>query len=84
MDKWRVTPEEGKRIAKIMAVQEFDLSKITDVEVEDAHGNQYPEFEDAYISAAYYNGIEMTEEQLDRLNEDEGEFVHDKALESFI
>lgn len=65
-------------------IMNFDLSKITGVEVEDVHTSQYPEFEDAYISEAYYNGVEMTEEQLDRLNQDEGEFVYNKVMDQLF
>lgn len=62
-------------------IMNFDLSKIDNVELEDVFTFQYPEFEDAFISAATYNGIEMTEEQLDRLNVDESEFVYNKVME---
>lgn len=54
----------------------MDYSKITNIEVDGIDFNDYPDFVDAYIYSAEYNGVEMTEEQLDELNED-SEFVHD-------
>jgi len=32
--------------------------------------NDYPDYCDAYIDSAYYEGREMTQEELDTLNED--------------
>jgi hypothetical protein len=45
-------------------------SKIDNVEVDGIDTRDYPDFCDAYISYAEYKGKEMTEAQLDRLNED--------------
>jgi hypothetical protein len=54
----------------------MDYSKITNIEVDGIDFNDYPDFVDAYIYSAEYNGVEMTEEQLDELNEDSN-FIHD-------
>ena len=52
----------------------YDL--IDNIEVDGIDTNDYPDFCDAFISSADYNGVEMTDEQLEALNEDYG-FVHD-------
>jgi len=52
----------------------YDL--IDNIEVDGIDTNDYPDFCDAFISYADYNGVEMTDEQLEALNEDYS-FVHD-------
>jgi hypothetical protein len=58
----------------------FDYTKIHDVEVEGVDTRDYPDFCDAYISYATYDGYPMTDEQLDALNDDRS-FVHQKVVE---
>lgn len=53
-----------------------DYKKISNVEVEDIDRDDYPDFSDAYISYAEYDGESMTDEQLEELNQD-GLFVYD-------
>lgn len=53
-----------------MATFEFD--KIDNIEV----AGKYP---DTFITSADYDGIEMTDEQLEELNSD-GQLVHDLIL----
>lgn len=57
----------------------LDYSKIDNVNVDGIDYNDYPDFCDAYIESADYDGVPMTDEQLDELNED-GDFVYDKVL----
>jgi len=52
----------------------YDL--IDNIEVDGIDTNDYPDFCDAFIVSADYDGVEMTEEQLEALNEDYS-FVHD-------
>jgi hypothetical protein len=53
--------------------------KISSIEIEDLDPRDYPEFCDAYISyAESVDGIALTEEQLDILNQD-SELVHSVA-----
>lgn len=54
----------------------MDFKLITNIKVEGINFNDYPDFVDAYIDSAEYDGVEMTDEQLDELNEN-SEFVHD-------
>lgn len=58
----------------------LDLSKIDNVEV-DYDSSDYPDFADAYIINADYNGVPMTDEQLDVLNSGKyGDFIHDEVF----
>lgn len=57
----------------------FDLSKVSDVEVEGIDHGDYPRFCDAFVSAATYRGRPMSDAELERLNDDEREFVHEQV-----
>jgi hypothetical protein len=59
----------------------LDYTKIEDVEVDGIDTNDYPDFCDAYIASATYKGREMTEEELDTLNEDNS-YVYDKVTDN--
>ena len=53
--------------------------KISSIEIEDLDLRDYPDFSDAYISyAESVDGVALTEEQLDILNQD-SELVHSVA-----
>lgn len=56
----------------------LDYAKITDVEVDGIDTRDYPDFCDAFISSATYQGREMTDEELDILNDDSG-FVYEQV-----
>jgi hypothetical protein len=58
----------------------LDLNKVSNVVIEGIDYDDYPDFSDAYISEADYDGIPMTEEQLEELNEN-SEFVHESVFE---
>lgn len=52
----------------------YDL--ITNIEVDGIDVNDYPDFSDAYIVFADYDGEAMTDAQIDIINEDYS-FIHD-------
>ena len=54
----------------------MDYNKITNVEIEGIDYADYPDFCDAFISSAEYNGKPMNEEQLDKLSEDSDFMYH--------
>jgi hypothetical protein len=56
----------------------LDLNKVNDVEVDGIDTRDYPDFVDAFIGYATYDGIEMTYEQLEALNEDR-DFVYSEV-----
>lgn len=59
----------------------LDYSKISNVQVGGVDMQDYPDFCDAYIESADYGDREMTDEELDILNQD-GEFISINAHES--
>lgn len=54
----------------------MDYKLIDNIEVDDIDTSDYPDFCDAFISSADYNGKPMTDDQLDKLNED-SDFVYE-------
>ena len=58
----------------------LDKKLISDVEVEGIDTSDYPDFCDAFIASAEYDGKEMTETQLDELNEDY-DYVYEKVMD---
>jgi hypothetical protein len=58
----------------------LNYSKIEDIELDGIDTRDYPDFCDAYIASATYKGREMTEQELERLNDDRG-FVYECVLE---
>lgn len=59
----------------------MDYAKITNIEFDDVDRNDHPDYCDAYILSADYNGREMTEDELEEINQDRT-FVLEK-LHSF-
>jgi hypothetical protein len=58
---------------------EIDYSKISNIEFDGIDTRDYPDFSDAYIVSADYDGQPMTDEQLEELNEDRC-FVHERVF----
>ena len=54
----------------------MDYKKIDNIEIDGIEPKDYPDFSNAYIVSADYDGVPMTDEQLDELNED-GDFQHE-------
>jgi len=59
--------------------EDLDHTKIDNIELGEINMNDYPDFCDAQIISADYNGVEMSDEELDELNEDR-QYVHDKVI----
>ena len=57
----------------------IDYKKITDIEFEDIDHGDYPDYCDAFISSANYEGRDMTEEELEKLNQD-SDFVYEELM----
>ena len=64
-------------------MSKIDTTKVDNVEVDGIDTNDYPDFVDAYIAAADYNGVPMTEEQLTELNEDY-DFLYEAVTNSLF
>jgi len=48
----------------------WDYSKITNIVFDGVNNSDYPDYSDAFIVSAEYEGEPLTESQLDMLNED--------------
>jgi hypothetical protein len=57
----------------------MELDKITNIQLGGIDTNDYPDFCDAFIESAEYDGVELTEEQLEDLNCNSG-FVYECVL----
>ena len=49
----------------------MDYKLIDNIEVDGIDTKDYPDFCDAYIVSADYDGVPMTDEQLDEVNDDQ-------------
>lgn len=56
----------------------LNYDKIEDIELDDIDTKDYPKFCDAFVTSATYNGREMSEDELDELNED-ADFIHEEV-----
>jgi len=61
-------------------VSRIDTSQVEDIEVDGINPRDYPDFCDAFILEASYKGREMTDEELEALNED-SDFVYEQVME---
>jgi hypothetical protein len=61
----------------------MDCSKIDNIEIDGIDTGDYPDFCDAYIVSADYDGVPMTEEEINTLNEDR-DFVHEKVFDKLF
>jgi len=58
----------------------LDLDKIENIELDDIHMYDYPDFVDAFISYAEIDGVPLTDEQLDYINDKHRDFVYDQVM----
>ena len=72
--------EVDKVINKILEKEKMDYKKIDNIEVDGIDTKDYPDFCDAYISSADYDGVPMTDKQLDEINED-GDYVYEHIMD---
>ena len=60
-------------------INTLDITKITNVVLEDIDLEDYPDFCDAHIISADYEGVPMNEDQLEELNEN-NDFVYNSVV----
>jgi hypothetical protein len=58
----------------------LDYKKISNIEFVGINHNDAPDYCDAYIVSAEYDGEEMTETQIEELNDDRG-FVYESLMD---
>ena len=59
----------------------IDFKKVEVLEVSNINHYDYPEYSDAYISEANYNGNPMNDDMLDEINDNHPDFVYEKVWE---
>ena len=64
-----------KKLKEVM-----DYKKIDNIEIDGIDTKDYPDFSNAYIVSADYDGVPMTDKQLDELNED-GDYVYGHIMD---
>jgi hypothetical protein len=62
----------------------IDIKKIDNMEFEGIDFRDYPDFVDAFLVAADYDGKEMTEEQIDYINDEHYDFVNEQVYDSIF
>jgi hypothetical protein len=62
----------------------LDLNKVDNLEFDGIDFADYPDFVDAFLVTADYDGKEMTEEQIDYLNDEYGDWVYEKVYNSIF
>lgn len=62
----------------------LDLRKVDNMEFEGVDFADYPDFVDAFLVAADYDGKELTEEQIDYINDEHYDFVNERVYSSLF
>ena len=57
------------------------LEEVEEMEFSDVDNSDYPDYSDAFVESATYKGREMTEEELNELNDDYSDFVYQKLMD---
>ena len=66
---------------KVMAT--LNGRKVINIEVDGVDSRDFPDFSDAYFSyACYEDGTPLTEQELDKLADQNGDILHEKAYDS--
>ena len=65
---------------RMLGAVKLDYTKISNIEFDGIDHKDYPDYCDAYIINADYDGVGMTEEQLDEINDD-GDFVYERLMD---
>ena len=68
---------------------DLDLARIKNAEIEDVFSHDFPDFSDALISSGEYEHSpgefrDLTEDEIDHINDNESEWIHKQAHEQWI
>jgi len=61
-------------------IMKIDVNKLENIEVDGIDTRDYPDFVDAFIYYAEMDGVELTDEQLDELNDNHPELIYDCVI----
>lgn len=70
---------DGYIVMHINPSMNIDISKIEDIEIDGVDTKDYPDFSDAFISAASYEGRDLTDEELDWVCDNNPDLVHEEV-----
>ena len=64
----------------------FDINQLDDIELGGVDYKDHPDYCDAFVESASFNGVELTNEQLDELNDSDEtcSYVNAHAYESLF
>lgn len=65
-------------------IKNFDIKKLEDICIEGVDSADYPDFCDAFIASADYDGRELTEAECDWVTDQCPELVGERAFDSLI
>ena len=57
------------------------LKELEDIQFSDVDNSAYADYSDAFVESATYKGREMTEEELNEINDDYRDFVYQKLID---
>ena len=57
----------------------MNKDNIDNIVLSGVNGNDYPDYCDAFIESADYNGVPMTDDQLDEINEN-SDFIYECVI----
>jgi hypothetical protein len=80
MQKDDFKPETANSNNTMLGAVKLDYTKISNIEFDGIDHKDYPDYCDAYIVNADYDGVEITEEQLEEIN-DNRDFVYEKLMD---
>jgi len=63
---------------------QINLSQIDNMEFEGVDFSDYPDFVDAFLVSADIDGRELTEEEVDYLNDEHRDFVNESVFDSIF
>ena len=58
----------------------IDFKKVEVIEIDNIIHRYYPDYVDAYISEADYNGKPMSDKMLDEINDNYPDFVYEQVM----
>lgn len=60
----------------------YEASKIESITIEGVDTKDYPDFCDAYVYSCIYDGRELTDDELDELQEEQKELIYEYILDT--
>ena len=63
---------------------QINLSQVENMEFEGVDFSDYPDFVDAFLVSAEINGRDLTEEEIDYLNDEHYEFINERVFSSIF